>query len=77
MDIKELRKKAEDSFNALQTSITSIQTELKKYGVETIEEASAELNRLQGEYRAYNLMEQEKKGKKEANKVDATEVDPK
>lgn len=76
MDIKELRKKAEDSFNALQTSITSIQAELKKYGVETLEEASAELNRLQGEYRAYNMMEQNKP-KKQANKVDATEVDPK
>lgn len=80
-DIKALRQTAEDSFNSLQNSLNSIKEELKKYGLETIEEGYAELNRLQGEYRAYQAMEDQqgidKKPKTKAEVIDATEVDPK
>lgn len=77
-DIKALRQNAEDSFNNLQNSLTSIKEELKKYGLETVEDGYAELNRLQGEYRAYQAMEADKKPKTpKADVIDATEVDPK
>lgn len=76
-EIKALRAKAEDSFNNLQSSINSIREELKKYGLETIEEALAELNRLQGEYRAYQALENTPaKASKKADVIDATPVDP-
>lgn len=48
------REQAESAFNAMQNSITSIKSELRKYGVETLEEAHEELMRLQGEYRLVN-----------------------
>lgn len=76
-EIKALRAKAEDSFNNLQSSVNSIREELKKYGLETVEEALSELNRLQGEYRAYQALEQKPpKPAKKADVIDATPVDP-
>lgn len=78
--LQELRKAAEDTFNTLQTSLNSIKAELQKYGLETLDDGYAELNRLQGEFRALNkALESLPKDKKtpKANIIDATEVDPK
>lgn len=72
-DLLALRQEAENSFNNLQTSLNSIKAELQKYGLETIEEGYAELNRLQGEFRALNKVIDKKKPKPDV--IDATEVD--
>lgn len=73
-DLLKLRDEAESKFEALKNSINSIDAELKKHGVATLDEAMVELNRLQGEFRALNKAIDLKKPK--ANEIDATTVDP-
>lgn len=74
------RQLAETLFNNLKTSLDSIKAELQKYGVDSVTEAEAELNRLQGEYRLINdfVGEVEKTTKKDvgkvAGKIDTTKV---
>jgi hypothetical protein len=71
------RQKAEDSFNSIQTLLNSIKAELQKYGLETVEEGYAELNRIQGEFRLLNEqinnLPKETVSKK-ATVIDATKV---
>lgn len=73
---KALRAQAEEDFNTLQNSLNLIKTELQKFGLETMEDGYAELNRLQGEFRALNKVMEESKQDDNALKVDATSVDP-
>jgi len=73
-----LRQEAEDSFTKLQTSLSSIKAELQKYGLETLEDGYAELNRLQGDFRAFNKVIDGTKESSEtpADVIDTTPVDP-
>lgn len=75
-DILALRQQAEATFNNLQTSLNSIKVELQKFGLETIEDGYAELNRLQGEFRAFNKTLEVKTKKTKPEVIDATQVDP-